>query len=543
MNIKKTMMTESSYANYISEAEFNLHGDAAARAFLEQQFNTPVLELQKKVAVGSNYEKVIIADRNCALRIDRLAPQAGFEKISVDRERIFGESMILEDSGGPTPVWLVDNPQDAITILSFGYPAALVEQDKHDFLIEAIRQNGGTDNIMLLAFSNTESGRKVEKELSFQLEMVDVKYKSVNLFPYFTTAYEAFSKAQETFINTLISLSSDEILSDKAQRYYEENSDLYFMDQYLSEREKCVYTCIPTGIPSLDSLLDGGFYPGLYVFCGQSQMGKTTLLNQITSNIARERRSDILQFCLEMKQSEMISKALSAETYRTGGKALALQYRVIHDGTRLRAVTPEQRANFDKAVAEYRQYSRRIIRKSSLGIVTIDEIEKETKKYIEAIEKAPIVIVDYLQVVQSDDHRLTEKQIIDRSMLRLKKLSQDNNAVVIIISSLNRNGYGEDLKMSSMNGSSSIEYFADFAFGLQVPNGTSEKDAEKMLENPVRPAEIKVLKDRFCGGKVRTTLTFLASYNTFVDSQQEIVGDIYTAPKQQGINVRRERNE
>lgn len=544
MTIKTTMMTEATYANYISEAEFNLHGDAAARAFLEHQFNTPAQELQKKVAAGSDYEKIVIADTNCALRIDRLAPQAGFEKICVGRERIFGERLIMENSGSPTPVWLVDNPQDAITILSFGCSAALIEPDCHDALIEAIGQNGGTHNIMLLAFSNTESGRKAEKDLMLKLDSIGVDYISANLFPFCTTASEAFAKSQEAFVNNLLEMTGEVMntLSDEARRYYEENADLYYLDQYLAERDTCIYTCISTGISALDSLLDGGFYPGLYVFCGQSQMGKTTLLNLITSNIARESRNNILMFCLEMQRSEMISKALSAETYRIGGQALALKYRSIQDGKRFRSITSEQRANFDAAVEEYRQYSHRIIRKSSLGIVTMTEIENQMKECIAATKKAPIVIIDYLQVIQSDDHRLTEKQTIDRNMLRLKKLSQDNNAIVIMVSSLNRNSYGEDLKMSSMNGSSAIEYFADFAFGLQIPKGTSEVEAEALLESPKRPAEIKILKDRFSGGKVRTTLTFLASFNTFVDGQEKIVGDIYTAPKQ-GVNIRRERDE
>lgn len=543
MSIKTTMMTETSYVSYINDAKFNIHGDVAARAFLEQQFNTPVHELQKKVVVGSDYEKIVIADKNCALRIDRLAPQTGFEKICAGRERIFGESLILEDSGSSTPVWLVDNPQDAIAVLSFGCSAAVIELDRYDLLTEAISQNGGTSNTMLLALSNTEAGRKAEKELMLQLDAIDVKCKSANLFPYYTTAHEALVKSQETFIDTLLEITGEVMntLSDEARRYYEENADLYFLDQYLAERDSCVYTCVSTGISVLDSLLDGGLYPGLYVFCGQSRMGKTTLLNLIASNIARESRRSILIFCLEMKRSEMISKALSAETYRTGGQALALQYRTIHDGKRFRNITAKQRENFESALEEYKKYSHRIIRKSSLGVVTMDEIEKETKECINATKKTPIVIVDYLQVIQGADTRLTEKQIIDQSMLRLKKLSQDNNLIVIVISSLNRNSYGEDLKMSSMNGSSAIEYFSDFAFGLQIPKGIREEEAEALLESPQRPAEIKILKDRFGGGKVRTTLTFLASFNTFADRQERIVGDIYTAPK--GVNIRRERDE
>ena len=79
---------------------------------------------------------------------------------------------------------------------------------------------------------------------------------------------------------------------------------------------------IPTGFKKLDSVLDGGLYEGLYIVGAISSLGKTTLITQITDQIAQS-GTDVLIFSLEMARSELIAKSISRHTLQsvlqTGG--------------------------------------------------------------------------------------------------------------------------------------------------------------------------------------------------------------------------------
>ena len=59
------------------------------------------------------------------------------------------------------------------------------------------------------------------------------------------------------------------------------------------------------------------------------------------------------------------------------------------------------------------------------------------------------MIIDYVQILAPHDPRATDKQIIDRAVLELKRISRDFKTPVIGISSFNRMSYKNAVSMEA----------------------------------------------------------------------------------------------
>ena len=64
---------------------------------------------------------------------------------------------------------------------------------------------------------------------------------------------------------------------------------------------------------------------------------------------------------------------------------------------------------------------------------------------------------------------------MDKSVLELKRLARDLNAVIIGVSSLNRMSYNDAITMSAFKESGAIEYSADVLIGLQLAGVGGDK--------------------------------------------------------------------
>ena len=80
----------------------------------------------------------------------------------------------------------------------------------------------------------------------------------------------------------------------------------------------------------------------------------------------------------------------------------------------------------------------------------------------------PVVIVDYLQIIQGDEKRQSTKELIDSNVTELKRISRNNDVPVFVISSLNRSNYLTPVDFESFKESGGIEYTCDVLWGLQL---------------------------------------------------------------------------
>ena len=299
----------------------------------------------------------------------------------------------------------------------------------------------------------------------------------------------------------------------------------------------------PTGFTLFDEILDGGLYEGLYCIGAITSLGKTTLALQIADQIANRTGKRILIFSLEMSRAELMSKSLSRltlkEALKEGKEAkLAKTARGITDGDRYKYYSEEEKIIITKAIETYgTKYAKNISIYEGIGDIGVTKIREEVERVKRLFGEAPIVIVDYLQILAPYNEeyiRASDKQNTDKNVVELKRISRDFKTTIIGISSFNRDNYTAPVNLSSFKESGAIEYSSDVLIGLQFlgmdyEEGENDKAREKRIRELRRSEEargragqdqtiqLKVLKNRY-GSKGDVILGFYPMFNYFEEN-------------------------
>lgn len=256
---------------------------------------------------------------------------------------------------------------------------------------------------------------------------------------------------------------------------------------------------LKSGYANLDAITN--LYPGLYVIGAISSLGKTTFVHQMCEQMA-EAGSHILFFSLEQSVLELASKSISRsiakENYEKGLTSL-----------QVRRSDPSD-PRIQSAISRSMGYADRIHVVECSFRATIDSITRAVGSYIRQRGIKPVVVIDYLQVIQADPGlHMTTKDLVDYHVRRLKELQSDRQLTVIVVSSLNRQNYMTAIDFESFKESGGIEYTADVLWGLQLqcihddifskPNKINEKREQIMQAKREIPRKIELvcLKNRF----------------------------------------------
>lgn len=314
-------------------------------------------------------------------------------------------------------------------------------------------------------------------------------------------------------------LISEGRLSSRLQLSETTGQDIsyYLMNGYSDDEARFAkYKDRKTGFSNLDSQTN--LYPGLYVLGAISSLGKTTFACQLSDQLARA-GEHVLYFSLEQSRYELVTKGLARLTAQRN-KERALSAIEIRNGT----VTEELR----KAKAEYVRFATHEIIYECGFDTTIETIIGKVQSYIEDTGVKPIVIVDYLQIIRPLDSRQSTKDAVDGHVRAFKKLQVENDLVVLLISSLNRQNYLTPIDYESFKESGGIEYTADVIWGLQLSVMNNEMfDKEKGLKqkreavraakkaNP-REIELVCLKNRYGVSSYTCRFQYYAKNDYFV---------------------------
>ena len=246
-----------------------------------------------------------------------------------------------------------------------------------------------------------------------------------------------------------------------------------------------------TGFYNLDA--EQLFSPGLYVIGATPAAGKTTFCWQLLEQLARRGESCI--YCsYEMSKFELFTKSLAREIFKRD-TLTTLTAAQIRKGARS--------AKFDKVVEEF---SADTFNLSVLELQeeTIDDLINLLKPLCSDQNKAPVVCLDYLQIMPTS--RESARRGIDDSVRKLKKFQRDTNTTFIVISSFNRTNYAQTVSFESFKESGNIEYTADVVWALQLDlmnrlrSYTDLTEARKKIEdakkNQPRQINLKCLKNR-----------------------------------------------
>lgn len=273
-----------------------------------------------------------------------------------------------------------------------------------------------------------------------------------------------------------------------------------FMEAVQGER----YKPIKTGFTPFDRITGGGLTrQSLVMLAAAPGQGKTTLAAQLFEGMAK-RGQQIIFVNLEMSREQLIAKSLSRHAYLMGYGDFSAS-----DIMRGYEWTQEQAQAVHRAAQEYKKdialnflYADRDEVTAQLDSI-MDYLRNAARHAALAGRDTPIVVIDYLHIIQTTDGRGREEdqaQAIKKSVIALKEFAIKYNTIVLAILATNREANrNKELTLYSGRDTSNIEYSADLFLTLQ-------EDEEAASESEQKPLKLRVEKSRM--GEVGKAATF-----------------------------------
>ena len=188
-------------------------------------------------------------------------------------------------------------------------------------------------------------------------------------------------------------------------------------------------TTVEDKIPStwewLDDSLDGGFLragKSLYVFAGETNIGKSIFLGNIASNIAKQGKN-VLLITLEM------SELLYARRICTNISKIPMKEMAVN-GSSLRAAITESPGNI-------------YIKEFPPSTITPNTIKAFAKKFTDQGIKLDAIVIDYLNLIHSPIGNNSYERIKNVTE-QVRAISYVSNCPIISATQLNRAGFDQD---------------------------------------------------------------------------------------------------
>jgi replicative DNA helicase len=223
-----------------------------------------------------------------------------------------------------------------------------------------------------------------------------------------------------SFYNNVEKIIGYSLRSSEGHNYFDELET--HIDNLLTETNH-----LSTGIEWLDELLGGGFQQegrSMYIFAGETNVGKSIFLHNMAVNIMKQNKKVIL-FSLEMSE-QMYNIRITSTISQLDNNTLKDNVEGIRDGAmRFKMMRPD-------AGLIVKEYPPNSITPAILKTYTKQIIS--TKKF-----KPDAIVVDYLNLLTSDGNNSYEK--IKNISEQLRALSYEFQCPVITATQLNRTGY------------------------------------------------------------------------------------------------------
>lgn len=426
-------------------------------------------------------------------------------------------------NGRNKPVFVVEGIFDALSIIEAGGEAVAINSTSNARKLIEIMKEKRPENTIILSLDNDDAGKKTTAEMKSELDRMNISYVVEDICNGAKDPNEALTKDREAFCKAV---SDAEKMTTKP-----DNTTLYinrFMAKEIEELKRSAG--IKTGFSSLDEEIES-IYPGLYVIGGISSVGKTTFIHQIADQMAMNGHN-VLYFSMEQSRLEMVSKSIARATAKAD-VTKAVTSVSIRNGKGLTDFAIEQSEKYCADVGD------RISVIEGNFNCTVSFIRGYAEKYIKQNKTKPVIMVDYLQVLQAETDPETKrkttdiKQITDQNITELKRISRALDVPVFVVSSLNRSNYLTPIDFESFKESGGIEYTADVVWGLQLAilnddlfNKANdlklkrEKVAEAKEKIP-RQIELVCLKNRYGKSRYKFSFTYYPQFDLFVESEQQ----------------------
>lgn len=503
-------------ADYLQRMRENIH-DPEAVAYIQGRGFT----MDEAVAWGLGYDPT---------RHRLILPWAGSDYYHIDRSTTDQEPKYTKPKAadvGPQPLYnsaaleapvffVVEGVLDALAVTACGFQAIALGGTGGRSAVEAMAPYK-PQGVAVVMLDNDEAGKKASRDLRGMLKVAGIESVAVDMegstdakdaaewLQADRDALTAFLRAKNDAAGEMAEQEKEDAYNAALGRLRVMNPvDVACMLYGLAD----VTPPISTGFSSLDEILGGGLQPGsLYVLGAVSSLGKTTLCVQMADNVAEQGRA-VLFVTIEQSAKEITAKSLSRLMSASGRHYSTTD---VSSPIRREGWGDADRIRFDQALTRYTDDiapTLRILEGNEQP--TVSDVRAVAEVMADYYGQAPVIFLDYLQLLAPLNDHYSDKQAVDRNVTALRQMARELQAPVFVVSSLNRSSYSEGVTMDSWKESGAIEYGADVLLGLQ-PEGIREhidnakdsrvkREADKYIRESkdadTRKCEIVVLKNR-----------------------------------------------
>ena len=198
-----------------------------------------------------------------------------------------------------------------------------------------------------------------------------------------------------------------------------------------------------------------------------SSLGKSTLALQMADQMAAN-NIPVVYMSLEMSREDITAKLVSMHTFTDVGGRFAKTATEL-TGSQLDKFSDADWAAVGEAVSALTSHRANItICDACVHGMSVDDISNYMQEYTKAYDVAPVLIIDYLQILKASEgmERYTDKQAVDHNVAEFRTLAATYNVPVIVISSFNRESYNSQVSLKSYKDNGNIEYSSDTLIGL-----------------------------------------------------------------------------
>jgi len=282
-------------------------------------------------------------------------------------------------------------------------------------------------------------------------------------------------------------------LTNKTENYQILSSAELLSNIFLELKQKSSKRSLPgltSGFYNLDLITQGFQKSDLIIVAGRPAMGKTAFCLNVALSVVKSSNLPILFFSLEMSKEQLMYRLLSNETQ--------INNTILRNGN-------INKQDWLKLSQTIKTLSRLPIFIDDTPDLSIQDIRLKIKKIIFEQTKIGLVVIDYLQLMQSSkikiDNRVQELSQITRT---LKAVAREFNIPIIALSQLSRNVENRVNKrpiLSDLRESGSIEQDADLVLMLYRDNyynsNTVKDDIAELIIAKHRNGPIGIVNLKF----------------------------------------------
>lgn len=417
---------------------------------------------------------------------------------------------------GPGPVAIVEGWENAASFEAVSCPAVAIHgatmTGKLLNALDYMQERGDTIPTLILALDADKAGRDATDTLTAALDERGIRCVDAGPMLYGeslphdtgTDPNDLLRADKDGFraaILTARKLASADVQAepeedakrDRLTQTVQKICNAGYMVEFTTRLQSRRNSAVPTGLSNLDAILHGGIRPGLTIMGGATGTGKTMLVLQIADEIAMSGRP-VLYAALEMGRDELIARSvsrLSADVELVHGIPGTIDHLSLLDG-KSNAASGYAMIDYFRQIAPNMYH----FTLDDAGLMTVRDIREIAQTIAEMRGTAPIVFVDYLQLLAPESDRMTDKQAADRNVWALKQLARRLDTPVFAISSFNRASYKAGDNVSDVEGqaaykeSGGIEYTAEVLLNLY--RGMQIGDAQKMTMRMVKARALPI---------------------------------------------------